>query len=76
MELLKVYMYILMFFFCLSFFRNNTECPYLCMGRPNNQFACLCPQGMKVCFGVVYIIDGYINFWLRSTSILTCHLSH
>ncbi|XP_069974716.1 sortilin-related receptor isoform X2 [Penaeus vannamei] len=27
---------------------NNTECPYLCMGRPNNQFACLCPQGMKI----------------------------
>ncbi|XP_037803738.1 sortilin-related receptor-like isoform X3 [Penaeus monodon] len=27
---------------------NNTQCPYLCMGRPNNQFACLCPQGMKI----------------------------
>ncbi|XP_042893587.1 sortilin-related receptor-like isoform X2 [Penaeus japonicus] len=27
---------------------NNTQCTHLCMGLPNNQFACLCPQGMKI----------------------------
>ncbi|XP_045625309.2 sortilin-related receptor isoform X2 [Procambarus clarkii] len=25
----------------------TTSCTHLCMGRPNNQFACLCPDGMK-----------------------------
>ncbi|KAK8747660.1 hypothetical protein OTU49_016520, partial [Cherax quadricarinatus] len=26
----------------------TTGCSHLCMGRPNNQFACLCPDGMKI----------------------------
>ncbi|XP_071524036.1 sortilin-related receptor-like isoform X2 [Panulirus ornatus] len=26
---------------------SSTHCSHLCIGRPNNQFVCLCPDGMK-----------------------------
>lgn len=27
---------------------NISRCPYLCMGQPNNEHVCLCPDNMKV----------------------------